>query len=427
MIYDELNTAFRWYNSLSRQNRFKNACAAMCDFALPSVCNDILPFQIKTSAFGTPTTWKVIYLDGEILVPTTTPSTDATSNWSPITHSGAGSIMVYSSSTTKYYGIADFTTNLNTTMALLVDSINNHVSHGTQWIGTFDTTIDYIASWDIPTQTFTLTAPLGSGTAYNGVSLQLAVNAGTWGGGAGNVSVLSGGVDGVTTWNYSDTLDISSCVAYINKHTEENGDIYLTYNGGSISNCIPKQFDCGKWYSTIEDENGIIFYSEVFEVVLIENADTAYPALDPSLFSAFRFYDAIDKQTRYKSYCESACNFYLIADKSRLLPFMFRASSIGNIQSFKLIGVDDGCENDLPIISLQRATYLGYDYVFYNGDDISDLPCGKFYVQVCDETQCWYSELINLVDMSAVSEVDYLLTDDGDILMTDDGEGITIS
>jgi len=400
MIYDELNTAFRWYNSLSRQNRFKNACAAMCDFALPSVCNDILPFQIKTSAFGTPTTWKVIYLDGNITIPETLAS--ATLNF---TSTGAGNIQIFVSG----YGLIGtgvWAGSLSATLDATCTAVNANINgFEAERVG----------------NSIEFTAPVGSGDSLNGVAISATTS--------GSITCtntpqnFSGGVDEST----GTELDISSCAAYINKHTEENGDIYLTYNGGSISNCIPKQFDCGKWYSTIEDENGIIFYSEVFEVVLIENADTVYPALDPSLFSAFRFYDDVDKQTRYKSYCESACNFYLIADKSRLLPFMFRASSIGNIQSFKLIGVDDGCENDLPIILLQQATYLGYDYVFYNGDDISDLPCGKFYVQVCDETQCWYSELINLVDMSAVSEVDYLLTDDGDILMTDDGEGITIS
>jgi len=92
---------------------------------------------------------------------------------------------------------------------------------------------------------------------------------------------------------------------------------------------LPKQLDCGKWYSTLEDESGHIFYSEVFEVVLIEGAETVFPTLDPPLFSALRFYDDIDKQTRYKSNCENACNFYLKG-----------AASATNITTYNAFGQD---------------------------------------------------------------------------------------
>lgn len=288
MIFDELNTGFRWYTSLSRQNRYKNQCASLCDFALLSLCNDLLPFQIKTPAFGNANSWQLIYLDGEI------------------------------------------------------------------------------------------------------------------------------------------SIDISACIPFINKYVAPDSSVYLSYNGGSLSGCIPDRLNCGHWYSTLSDDDGHIFYSEVFNVLPIEGAEEVFPSLDPSLFSAWRFYDDINKQTRYKNSCDANCNFYLKTDKAALLPFEFRDISIGNVQQFKLIGINEDCEFLIDTTLIEKVSYSGFDYLRYKGDAIANLPCGKFYAIVSDETNTWYSELIEILDIQSLSEIDYLNTDTPEVLTTDGGIGLMV-
>jgi hypothetical protein len=48
MIFDELNTAFVFYNDLDKQNRFRKNCEAICNYTLLCPYSTILPFQIKT-------------------------------------------------------------------------------------------------------------------------------------------------------------------------------------------------------------------------------------------------------------------------------------------------------------------------------------------------------------------------------------------
>lgn len=412
MIFNELKTAFRWYSALNKQNRFKGYCQQLCNFGLVTTCNDLLPFQINTPAFGTPTTWKLIYLDGTITIPAigSTATYDA-SGWS----AGGASFNM-----TIFYNF------------LIAGSNSKTVTGQTSTDGAFNSLVSYynalgyglIATYDSSTNIFTLQNPTDVGTAGNGKQITgfTVIGAGAPTGVSGGAT-FSGGVDATT----GTELDISSCAVYVNKYTGADSSIYLTYNGGSLSGCIPTQLECGKWYSTLEDENDITLYSEVFEVTLVEGDETTYPTLDPYLFTPLRFYDALDKQTRYRSNCESACNFYQLSDNTRLPTFMFRASSIGTIQEFKVIGVDDECELDIEITNINIVSYLGYEYAYYSGDSIDNLPCGKFYIRISDETQTWYSELFELVDMSAVDVTsDYLTDDDGVTLTTDGGDILTI-
>jgi hypothetical protein len=47
MIFDELNTSFRFYDDLDKQNRYKENCASVCEYKLLSPIDTILPFQFK--------------------------------------------------------------------------------------------------------------------------------------------------------------------------------------------------------------------------------------------------------------------------------------------------------------------------------------------------------------------------------------------
>ncbi len=425
MIFNELNTGFRWYDALEKQTRFKEYCQTMCDFALMAPCNDLLPFQIKSDSFGQPIEWLLKYLDGTQLVPEITPAVDpAPLTWSIMDSSAAGSgvLEMYNGVSNKYYGVADWNTDLNTTMNDYVDSINNHIDRATPWIGTSDYTYNFTASWNSSTQVFTLTPPVGIGATLNGSPVQFAVNGGFWSGDWGDIQYWSGGVDAITNYVESDTIDITDCIPFLNQY-ELDGFNYLQYNGLDLLGCLPVQMDCGKWYSEITDGVNTV-YSEVFEVMPIE--DIAFEQMKLPLFTAWRFYDDIDKQNRNKEYCESLCNFYLISNNSSLLPFQIKTNegTIG-IESWKLISVDGDCEILLDTSLVSIVTTIDGDRIVYNGGAITNLVCGKFYSVLNDGVTTWYSELIEVIEISVAAE-DYLQTDSGINLTTDGGDFLTI-
>lgn len=408
MINDELNTAFRWYNSLSKQNRFREYCAAVCDFALINPCDDLLPFQIKVPVFGTPTTWKVIYLDGTITIPETQAFVNYTPAWTAGTSFNLQLFLTLTGANpaSKTYTVIGATSNSGA-LTSLASQINA------------DVTIDFGATWN--GTVLALTADSGFGIIANSWT-------GTFSASGAVTPVMSnpafgfaGGVDATT----GTELDISDCAAFVNKFTDADGSIYLTYNGGSLTSCIPTQLVCGKWYSTLTDELDNTYYSEVFEVLPIE--EVPFSQIDFSLFSAWRFYDNINKQNRYKDYCSALCEFTLKTNSDALIPFMFRALSIGNITDFKLVSIDGDCENYLDPSVLQTASYLGYEYLYYLGADITGgLPCGTFYVSITDDLgNTWHSELIEVLTFSETDQ-DYLMTDSGVQLLTDSGLYLTV-
>jgi hypothetical protein len=117
MIFDELNTGFRWYDSLDKQTRFKEYCSTLCDYALMSPCNDVLPFQIRTDSFGAPVSWNLVYLDGTITTPIVLSSVAFTISvvavsWS-ISVAGYGTIASATYTTTLDAAVQDMVNDIN--------------------------------------------------------------------------------------------------------------------------------------------------------------------------------------------------------------------------------------------------------------------------------------------------------------------------
>lgn len=427
MIYSESNTAFRWYDAIEKQNRFKEYCANLCDFALMSKCDDILPFQESSNSLGTITSWKLKYLDGTMLVPTvTTVGVKASQTWGSLTITGTSNVMIIDEDAflDVAIGRADWDTDLDTTMANLVISINTNTNLGTTWAAGsppfFDNSAGYTASYDSGTNTLTITAPI-TGTSYNGRNILFSVDGGTWGGDAGLSKTLSGGVDKVIEYIASDTIDISDCIDLLNVYTI-NGINYIQYNGGGLTGCMVVQMDCGKWYSEISD-GGNTIYSEVFEVLPI--TDIAFVQSKLPLFTGWRFLDEENKQTRYKEYCSAICPYYLISPNNLLPPFQIKASSSAiGIMAWKLVSVDGDCEILLDTSLPDVVTVIGSKRIIYSGSAV-DVLCGKYYSVLFDGCDTWYSELIEFVDMD-VDETGFLQTDDGINLTTDDGIQLTI-
>lgn len=127
------------------------------------------------------------------------PTDPDTLEWAISNSSGSGVSELYSSDTGNVYGVANWTTDLNTTMALLVTSVNTNTPQGTVFGGhPFDNSVGMVAAWDIPTQTFSMSVPVGSGATFN-INMQFAISGGIWGGQAGDIHTFSGGLDPVTS------------------------------------------------------------------------------------------------------------------------------------------------------------------------------------------------------------------------------------
>lgn len=216
-------------------------------------------------------------------------------------------------------------------------------------------------------------------------------------------------------------LDITSKTGNLSAHSDE-GFVYVIYNGASLSITLP----CGSFYMVLETTNET-YYSEVF-YTSADVTDTSFSQMDFPLFTAWRWYNDQDKQNRYKGYCENLCDFYRICGDDALLPFMFRKSSVSNtINSWVLRDLDGTCEHNLVPAVIHINVKDGYDYIFYNGDAIADLPCGKWESILTINGVPYYSELIWIVDtINSNTDTDFLLQETGDMLLLETGFGILL-
>lgn len=395
MIFDEIDTGFKWYDSLSKQNRYKEYCAQLCDYALMSPCNDLLPFQIKTDSFSNPTSWTLVHIGDPIII-TPVPAThticiQAEAVSFGISIDGYGSV-----ATSVWLGSASLT------IANLVADINSG--------GTF-TAYQYGSSG----QCMYIIAPLGE--LWNGVDVTFGINHGAFS------SLSTGEFSGASDSTIGDSIDITTCIRFINLY-DIDGFTYVQYNGGDLSGCMSQQMECGKWYSVLSDGENFV-YSEIFEVLPIE--DLQFEQSKLPLFTAWRWYDSKEKQTRYKEYCQQICDQYVLSSNLNLLPFQIKApNGTTGIQSWKLVSIDEDCEYLLDTTLVDIVSTSDGDRLIYYGDD-TDLPCGKFYSVLDDGVTVWYSELIETT--SAISDVEdsfYLLQETGSKILQETFDGILL-
>lgn len=65
MLFDELPVAFPWYDSVMKQNRFRENCTGTCAYKLVTPRTNLLPFQFRREAKAEIlTTWEILYEDG---------------------------------------------------------------------------------------------------------------------------------------------------------------------------------------------------------------------------------------------------------------------------------------------------------------------------------------------------------------------------
>lgn len=113
------------------------------------------------------------------------------------------------------------------------------------------------------------------------------------------------------------------------------------------------------------------------------------------LHTGFRWYDQIEKQNRYKSYCANNCDYKLISQKSDLLPFIIKTEDSGaSLVSWKVF-----CEDGSASIGIngtpQFVEWEGSEYIIYEGGGITgiDLPCGYYYSVIETSQNTFFSEV----------------------------------
>lgn len=248
MIFDELHTGFRWYDSLSKQTRFKEYCESLCKFGLISPCDDVLPFQIRTDDFGEPISWILKYLDGTQIVPSNTPPTPLA--WDTLFPFPLNTDLIYViadfGGTDLIIGNAIWDTDGDTTMATLVQSMNTNTDNDPldttgmkAGLGypTFDNSAGYTATYDPSgANTLTISAPSGTGAELNGITMRFYSY-----GAVANITPLPTQLQdwagGSSSEVESDEINISDCIPFLSRY-EIDSRVYLQYNGGSLPGCL---------------------------------------------------------------------------------------------------------------------------------------------------------------------------------------------
>lgn len=118
----------------------------------------------------------------------------------------------------------------------------------------------------------------------------------------------------------------------------------------------------------------------------------------------FRWYDDVLKQNRYKDYCAQNCDFQLITQCDRLLPFQIKTDGIegGGLTQWLIYDADGNQVLDLSSVIgtfVEVKTLNDTDYIIYKGDVSMtnygySLECATFYyAMLSDGANYFYSEL----------------------------------
>lgn len=118
------------------------------------------------------------------------------------------------------------------------------------------------------------------------------------------------------------------------------------------------------------------------------------------LHTGFKWYNDIEKQNRNKEYCNE-CSFKLISKPNSFLPFIFRARPTTVLSNIVIYCADDDTElTTINSAYLSKTTIGNYDYISYNGEDITGLvlECGTYYARILTDNEVFYSEVFTVVD-----------------------------
>lgn len=125
------------------------------------------------------------------------------------------------------------------------------------------------------------------------------------------------------------------------------------------------------------------------------------------LNTGFRWYDDIDKQSRYKDYCAAVCEYKRLTPLNAILPFQFNTRDT----PVTISGWDIFCAEDDQLYvdlggsigsKLSIVTLNGEDHIIYSGAAIASLslPCGSYYSRIITSTGNFYSEVFYCEDIT---------------------------
>jgi len=125
------------------------------------------------------------------------------------------------------------------------------------------------------------------------------------------------------------------------------------------------------------------------------------------LKTAFRFYDDLDKQNRYKENCKQVCEYRLLCPIDTVLPFQF---SVGYDPSLSLNSAYIKCSDNDSII-FNATIYITIDinsegdFTYIIGSQLvlkDAIPCGSYYIHIILDSdsgeQNFYSEIFTVID-----------------------------
>lgn len=124
------------------------------------------------------------------------------------------------------------------------------------------------------------------------------------------------------------------------------------------------------------------------------------------LKTAFRFYDDLDKQNRYKENCKQICDYKTYCPENTILPFQFR---VGYDPSLLLNSIYVKCVDDDSTI-FDATTYITINlnsdnnFTYVIGSELllkDSIPCGSYYIHLILDSdageQNFYSEVFNVI------------------------------
>ena len=168
--------------------------------------------------------------------------------------------------------------------------------------------------------------------------------------------------------------------------------------------------------------------------------------INEGLILPFRFYDSLEKQSRYRG-CgryenagEIRHNEYLISYGCRILPFQIvRLPNPSTTTNLSIVSICDDTETDITSYldsdDWVIETIGGNDYITYLGrnDVLNGANCvlseGVYYAKFSDGTDTWYSELFQIkgVEETIDNDIRIWSTARGAIRIWEDNDDIRIT
>lgn len=181
---------------------------------------------------------------------------------------GTGAVAAVDKDTNLVIGLADWTTDIDTTLALLVKSVTDGIAYGSNFTAqSFGANANnYTASYNATTNEFTITIPTGVGATYNGKQVFFAVNGGAWTITPAQLQTIAGGTDGDQFDVYPEDEIVACTEFYIESSGRTTDEIKLTQiKAQIIAKNGTKSFELDQFIMQLVSET-LVGYTQQFDI-----------------------------------------------------------------------------------------------------------------------------------------------------------------